>query len=363
MGNTRTGSAKRYPFEPDYAVAPGRTLEETIDALGMDQRELATRTGLSAKHVNLMMKGKAPITYDTANLLERVTGVSARMWNNLESNYREQLVRLEEKKRLEKDLAWLKGIPTAELIKRGKIERHRDKALLLREVLRFFGVASVSAWKGLWGSPKFSLRKSPAFKGLPGAMATWLRLGELEAQVTKYQPFDKSKFRVALAEIRCLTIELPEAFVPEMKKLCAAAGVAVVLVPEIRGAPASGATQWLTPNKAMILLSLRYKSNDQFWFSFFHEAGHILNDGKKQVFIDNGKSSDERDKRADRFAADYLIPPQRAAELNRLRSWAAIEEFAKSVGIAPGIVVGRLQRQGIIGYNRFNRLKLRLEWV
>jgi HTH-type transcriptional regulator/antitoxin HigA len=84
----------RYHYEPDYAVPPGRTLRETIDTLGIDQRELAARAGLSAKHVNQVIKGIAPITHDTAIRLERVTGVPARMWNNLEANYREQLARL-----------------------------------------------------------------------------------------------------------------------------------------------------------------------------------------------------------------------------------------------------------------------------
>lgn len=361
MAGTKATTARRYPFEPDYAVAPGRTLQETLEALGMGQRELALRTGLSAKHLNLIIKGKAPITYDTANLLEPVTGVPARMWNNLEMNYREQVARLE-KKRLEEDLAWLREIPTKELIRRGKIQEHSNRVALLQDVLSFFGVASVDAWKKLWASPKFTFRKSPAVKGKVGAMATWLRLGELEAHAIPCCSFDKSKFKAALDAIRPLTLEPPEVFVPAMTERCAAAGVVVVLVPEIKRAPASGATRWLTPNKAMIQLSLRYKSNDQFWFSFFHEAGHILHDGKKEVFIDDGESNDKREQRANRFAADYLIPPQWAAELQQLKRWKAIEKFAKSIGIAPGIVVGRLQREKAVGYNRFNGLKVRFQW-
>lgn len=362
MAGTKTTRARRHPFEPDYAIAPGRTLQETLESLGMGQRELALRTGLSTKHINLLIKGKAPLTYDTANLLERVTGVPARMWNNLEMNYRQQVAKLEARRRLERDLAWLREIPTRELIERGKIQDHSNKVALLQDVLSFFGVASVVAWKKLWASPKFTFRKSPAIKGKVGAMATWLRLGELEAHAIPCHSFDKTEFGAALAAIRPLTLELPEVFVPAMTERCASAGVAVVLVPEIIQAPASGATRWLTPDKAMIQLSLRYKSNDQLWFSFFHEAGHILHDSKKDVFVDDGESDDEREQRANRFAADYLIPPQRAAELHQLKGRKAIEKFAKSIGIAPGIIVGRLQRDRILGYNRFNGLKLRLKW-
>lgn len=360
---TRESTAKRYVFEPEYAVPPGRTLQETIDALGMGQRDLATRAGLSSKHINQIIQGIAPISHETAIRLEQVTGVPARMWNNLEVNYREQLAKLEEKKRLEHDLAWLKKIPTGELIKRGKIEKHTDRVLTLKAVLGFFGVADVEAWNKIWLSPTVAYRKSAVFQGKPEAMATWLRLGELEARAVPCAPFDKSRFRAVLHEIRAITVEKPEVFEPKMKGLCADAGVAVVLVPEIKNVPVSGATRWLTPEKAMLQLSLRYKTNDQFWFTFFHEAGHILCGGKKDVFIDLNHATGKGEREADSFAANHLIPPHSASELNGLKSTWAIEAFAESIGIAPGIVVGRLQHEGIIGYDQFNGLKMRYQWT
>lgn len=353
----------RYPYEPDYAVAPGRTLRETIDSLGIDQRELAARTGLSAKHINQVIKGVAPIAHDTAIRFERVTGVPARMWNNLEANYREQLTRMAEKERLRDALQWLRSIPTKELIRRGAIEECSDRVGLLEAVLCFFGVATVDAWNQIWLAPSHSLRKSPAFEAKPGPMATWLRLGELEARAIECRPFDKSTFKEALTEIRGLTTELPETFAPRMKELCARAGVATVLVLELRGAPASGATRWLTPRKAMIQLSLRYKTNDQFWFSFFHEAGHILCDGKKETFVDGELADDEREACANRFAANHLIPTNCSRELPRLQTGAAVESFARRIDLAPGIVVGRLQHEGILQHNQLNGLKRRFQWA
>jgi HTH-type transcriptional regulator/antitoxin HigA len=353
----------RYPYEPDYVVPPGQTLQETIDALGIDQRELAARTGLSAKHVNQVIKGIAPITHDTAIRLERVTGVPARMWNNLEANYREQKARLAERKRLENDLAWLRAIPTKELIRRGAIEVTTDKVGLLEAVLAFFGVASVEAWNEGWSKHQFAFRKSPTFRGSDGAMATWLRLGELEAQRIECKPFDRIAFRAALDEIRDLTVQSPEIFVPQMMELCAACGVALVLIPDTEGAPVSGAAKWLTASKAMICLNLRGKRNDRFWFTFFHEAGHILNDSKKETYIDVEYEDDPREHDANHFAATLLIPESYDEELQGLVSYRSVERFADQIGIAPGIVVGRLQREGIIGYDQFNGLKQRLEWV
>lgn len=359
----RKSTAKRYAFDPEYAVPPGRTLQETIDALGMGQRDLATRTGLSCKHINQIIQGSAPITHETAVRLEQVTGVPARMWNNLEVNYREQLAKLEEKKRLRNDLAWLKKIPTAELVKRKKLEKQTSRVHTLKAVLRFFGVADVKAWENIWLSPAVAYRKSPTFLGKPEAMATWLRLGELEAREVQCAPFDKTKFKTVLDQIRGLTVEQPDVFVPKMKTLCERAGVAVVLVPEIKNAPVSGATRWLTSEKAMIQLSLRYKTNDQFWFTFFHEAGHILLGGKKEAFIDLNHDKGPAEEEADRFAANHLIPSGRAGELHGLKNTQAIKVFAKSIGIAPGIVVGRLQHDGIIRYDQFNGLKIRYQWA
>jgi HTH-type transcriptional regulator / antitoxin HigA len=354
---------KRYAYEPDYAVPPGQTLQEAIDALGMDQRELAVRAKLSSKHVNQIVKGVATLTQDTAIRLERVTGVPARIWNNLEANYREQLARLAEKDRLQGDLEWLKTIPTRELIKRGAIGDTKDKIALLEAVLVFFGVASVEAWKEGWSMPQFAFRKSLAFEGKAGAMATWLRLGELEAHKVQCDPFDRTTFRNALDRIRRLTVEEPNVFVPRMVSLCARSGVALALIPEIQGAPVSGAAKWLTASKAMICLNLWGKSNDRFWYTFFHEAGHILNDSKKETFIDVKYQDDPREHQANHFAATILIPDEHDVELPQLRTYAAVQHFARRIGIAPGIVVGRLQRQGMIGFSQFNGLKRSLQWI
>lgn len=206
--------------------------------------------------------------------------------------------------------------------------------------------------------PATSFRKSQCFATKPGPTATWLRLGELEAQKIRTRPYNKNAFKTALAEIRKLTVKPPEVFQTRLAELCAKAGVAVVFVSGIRGCPAYGAARWLTPHKALIQLSLRGKSNDHLWFSFFHEAGHILNDPKKEVFIDSGQEEDEREEWANRFARDSLIPPSKAPELSSLRTSQAIEAFARSIGIAPGIVVGRIQKERGC-YNRFNELKTR----
>lgn len=355
-------SATKYAYSPDYAVPPGKTLAETIQAIGIDQTELAQRTGFTEKHVSQIVQGKATISPDAAIRLERVTGVPAHFWNNLEAQYQEQKARLESMEQLQSDLSWLDGIPVKELVDRCVVTASKDRVQTLEGVLRFFGVASVDAWRRGWSKPEFAFRKSKAVSPRGECIAAWLRLGELEAAKTDCQPYDAKKFQANLIEIRALTTQRPENFVPRMVDLCAEAGVALVLVREIKGAPVSGAAKWLTPTKAMICVNLRGKFNDRFWFTFFHEAGHILKDSKQEAFVDVDYQDDPRERSANEFASNLLIPDRWAKELPGLKSQAAVAQFATRIEIHPGIVVGRLQHEGLVPHSHLNALKVRLEW-
>lgn len=350
-------------FLPNYAIPPGETLLETIEAIGMSQAELAERTGRPKKTINEIIKGKASITPDTALQLERVLGVSASFWNNLERNYQETLARLNEEERLQKQISWLDELPLNMMIKFNWIKPYENKVQQLQEILNFFGIASLERWREKWLGPQLSFRKSHIFQSHPGALASWLRKGELEAQKIVCKPFNEDLFKNALNQIRSLTTHPPEMFQPETVRLCAESGVAVAFVPELPQIRVNGATWWLNPQKAVIQLSLRYKSDDQLWFSFFHEAGHILLHGKKDVFIEgDGKNSKEDE--ADKFASDFLIPSKQYREFIQSErcSRTVIQRFATDIGIAPGIVVGRLQHDHKISYSYCNDLKKRLAW-
>jgi len=353
---------KDLEYAPDYAVPPGETLLETIDALGMTQADLAARTGRTLKTINEIIKGKAPIRPETALQLERVLGIPASFWNNRDCNYREALARLEEKDRLKSQVRWLRELPVRPMVKLGWIRGFKDKVRQLQELLNFFGVASPDQWRELWGGREVAFRKSPAFESNPGAVAAWLRKGEVDANRLRCAPYDESKFRAALHKIRALTVETPEIFHSALVRLCAAAGVAVIFTPELPGTRVSGATRWLSPEKALIQLSLRYKTNDHLWFTFFHEAGHILLHGKRDVFLETDTIDDGKEKEANRFASNVLIPPGEYHKFieRGTKNESGIIHFAERLGIAPGIVVGRLQHDGILPQSYFNDLKIRL---
>jgi len=358
------GNKREYGYSPDYAVAPGETLLETIQAIGMNQAELAARTGRPLKTINEIIKGKEAITPRTALQLERVLGIPATFWNNLERNYQDALERIEERKRLTTQVEWLKKLPVRTMEKLGWIRRRQDKTGQVEELLNFFGVASPVQWDGLWSTGSVAYRKSSAFRSEAGAVAAWIRKGELEAKTITCLPYDEGKFRNALTRIRTLTKASLDDLLPEMTRLCAEAGVAVVSVPELDKTRVSGATRWLSPAKALIQLSFRYKTDDHFIFTFFHEAGHILRHGKRDMFIEGDDTVDGKEEEANRFASDFLIPPLAYQRLVRSvpRSVEAVRVFAKELGIAPGIVVGRLQHDGKIPRNYFNDLKRHVEW-
>lgn len=351
-------------FEPDWLSPPGDTIGDLLDERGWSQTEFAQRIGYTTKHVNQLIRGKAPISQETALRLERVLGSTARFWLQREAEYRETLARRAEQEQFSQDTDWLAELPLREMMHLGWVQECSSKAAQVAECLGFFGVATVAAWRERYLEPLVAFRASQRFEKQPGAVAAWLRQGERRADAIECVPFQRAAFRAVLHELRGLTNEPePEDFAPRLIELCASAGVAVVIEPAPRGCPVSGAVRWLTPETALLMLSLRYKSNDQLWFSFFHEAGHLLLHGKRLLFLEMEETlANDEEAEADAFARDFLIPRQRAPELQQMRSEAAVRQFAAEIGIAPGIVVGRMQKEGWLPWSHLNGLKERYDW-
>lgn len=355
------------PFSPDYGCPPGETLREVLERLGLTQAELADRTGRPKKTINEIVQGKAAITPDTALQFERVLHIDATFWLNLERAYQAAQARDAETERLTKSLPWLETLPVNEMVRRGWIPRRSDRVELLREVLSFFGIAFPDAWDDVWRETQkaTALRQGQSQDVDFGAIAVWLRRGEIEGRSRQCSPYDAGTFRDVLSHVRTLTTLPAETFCLEIKEHCASAGVAVVFLPEFQRLKIFGAARWLSPDKALIQLSLYYKREDQLLFSFFHEAAHVLLHGRRDIFVDFATARDNREEiEANRFAQDHLIPP---LELRRFiaranYSQSSLLEFARDVGIAAGIVVGRLQHDRNIRFNQLNELRQRVTW-
>ena len=350
-------------YEPDSVSPPGDTLMEALKDRGMSQLDLAERVGMTRKHVNRILAGEAPITPETALRLERALGIPARFWNNREQQYRDFLARRSEQEELGKRVEWLRHFPIRRMVELKWIASAKDRVGQLQELLNFFGVANPQAWDECWKQVEVAYRRSGRFESDPYALAAWLRKGEIEAQKIACDSHDPARLRAILTRIRGLTTAPPSVFQSKIQELCAACGVAAVFVPELPKT-ASGATRWLAPSKALLQLSLRYKTDDHLWFTFFHEAGHILLHRKKAIFLESDRRSGKEEGEADQFAADMLIPQQKldAFIAARAFSTASIRRFGQEHDIAPGIVVGQLQHKKAVPFSHFNGLKQRFDW-
>lgn len=355
-------------WKPGWTVSPGEILAEALQARGMSQSELARRMDRPVKTINEIVKGKAAITPDTAIQLERSLGISARVWNGLESRHREWLAFERADAELAEHVQWAAAFPLRDLVRHRLIPEGQSGTDRVAALLSYFRVGTPTAWDRQWLEPATSFRASPSYASSPQAVAAWLRWGEIEAEGAEIGAFDAPRFRSALQAVRPLTRREPFLQIVErVKELCAEAGVAVVLTPELTGTHLSGAARWRPGGGALIQLSLRHKTDDHFWFTLFHEGGHLL-EGKRRDYIDAvddpsaPNAADEAE--ADTFARDTLLPRAdyetfvQGGDFNE----ASVRSFAESQTVSAGIVVGRLQRDGWLDRTHLNKLKRSIRW-
>ena len=334
-------------YYSDLAVPPGEYLAEVLEEKGIYQADLARRMGRPIPAINEIIKGDKSITSETALQLEQVLGVPAHIWTGLEAQYQLVKARANEQAQLEKDIPLLAEIPFGELANLGFVKKTRIAFEKIKELQRFFGVSALSNMPQVKAfAPAF--RCSGKRKASPYALAAWLRCGEIEARKIETKPFSKEKLEAALAEIRKMTSQPPEVFLPVMKQMLAEAGVALVMLKHLPKTYANGATFWLGSDKAVVLMSIRGSWADIYWFSLIHELAHILKHDKRLTFIEDGECNPEVKKQedeADAFAGEQLIPGKSYEGFIQSEQFGsgAIRAFAKEIGVHPGIVVGRLQ--------------------
>ena len=368
---------KQEEFNPDWASPPGDTIADTINERGWTQVQLANRLGISKKHLNRLIQGKVALTDEMAFRLATVLGSTEQFWLRREAQYRQQLARLTAEGRYRTWHHWLEQFPLVEL-KRARIlpnKRTTDstKTEFVEELLRFFSIATPEQWNNNYVQMNVRFRRAQDCDFSIGAVTAWLRQGEIELEhIQKIEGYDlqysSKKFKAAIHKIRELTVCEPEEFQQRMQTYCMNAGVNLIFVPSIPKAKISGAARWINSQSPLIQLSLFGKFNDKFWFSFFHEAAHILlhAEEKEKIYLDDKfdtNSLNTFETEANEFAENLLIPTKYKAKLDTLKSELSIKKFASEIGIHPGIVVGRLQKEKIIQFSQLNKLKVRYEFV
>ncbi len=351
-------------IERELLSSPGDTILETIEYIKMSQAELADRLGKTASKVHDLITGKEPITYNTALQLEKVLGIDASFWLNREMNYRTKLARIEQEEASEEAKVWLKQQPIKELKNCGYIKAVKPGAAMVSEALEFYGVVNTAKWQSRYidDFATAAYRKSELHQTALAGMAAWLRMGELDMQKMQLPEYDKDAFKKSLDDIKKLVVLQPDDFAQQLQHICAKAGVAVVYTLCLPKAPVCGATRWFRSNP-LIQLTDRHKSNDQFWFTFYHEAGHVLLHGKKELFLEDfaGYNPDtEKEDEANTFASKHLLPEKAIDELPNSFTEEDIIAIAHKYNTHPAIVIGRVQHLKMAPYSFGSHLKIKI---
>lgn len=345
-------------LSPRWASPPGETVMQAAADRGIDDGELATMLSLAPSQLADLFSGLLPITLQLAETLSATVGASREFWITRDAQYHDDLRRVEADR-------WAQQFPIAQMVEFGWITKPADWHEQIDACLQYFQVDEPAGWETRYGSALQTalFRKSPTFETDAAATSAWFRACEAQAE---RQPtasrFDVDHFTDTVEDLVGLTkIKDPAKFIPHLTARCADAGVAVVVVRPPRGCPVSGVAR-RHQGRPIIQLSARHLSDDHFWFSFFHEAGHLALHSLEDIYVDsfdNGPN-DHIEAEANAFAERILFPA--GADVQRKPTLRTIVRTARANGVSAGIVVGQLQHRGVIEHGQFNDLKRRYAW-
>ena len=349
---------KSNEYLPQSVSHPGETLAEKLNELGMAQKEFAIRTNKPEQTIIKVISGESSITPDMAVQFENVLKIPAHFWLNRQQNYDISIARLKLIESLETGKEWAKSFPYPDMVKYGWLPSTNNLMERTQELYNFFSIANYVSWEGVYCKQKSKslFRISLAHTKEAHAVSAWLRQGEIQAQKINAPNFDVKKFKANLHTIKSVMAEHPTDYFQQLQQLCLQAGVKVVYTPCLPKAPIHGSTRWLgdTP---LIQLSARYKQNDRFWFTFFHEVGHILLHGKKYISLENIEYIDidvEKEKEADDFAIEWTFSKEQEQEVlnSDALTEGAIIEFAKKFNTHPALIIGRFHHSKQLPYSK-----------
>ncbi len=346
---------------PKWASPPGETILAVLHAKGMSVDLFRHEIGLNESQAAELFAGVMPVTPLLAKDLSRLVGSTAHFWMERQKQFRNTLDELAASE--PELLEWGASFPVQKMIESGWLPKPYAKTDIAFELLDFFDIESVEEWRKRYparlGLTKF--RTSQVLENdLPTTIA-WIRRGEVLAENIECGAWNRDGFHACLRSLKPLSRESdPEKFLPKLRKECAKYGVAVVVARSINGCAASGATIMLNKQKALLLLSARFLSDDQFWFSFFHEAGHLLlHSGEPHIEYDDASTSKQEDE-ANRFAEGVILESAGESTLQNMQvNSFSIARLARQCDVSPGVIVGQLQFRGRISPKTFNKFKIR----
>lgn len=352
------------------AFHPGYYVKDLIDAQGMNQEELAKRLQTSGKYVSDLINGRVNLTEEMVLRLSIVFGTSTAMWLNLNKTFIEKKLEIESKIREGEECSLVKQIDYKFWVELNLVKPATKAIDKVRELQKYFKVSSLSVLQQRDFLVQYRTTVSE-IKDINVINANaWVQTALNLGAQTCVQPFDKKTLMSQLGKIREMTIQEPEIFYPKMKKILADCGVALVVLPNLKNCGVNGAVKWMSKDKVVLAINDRRKYADSFWFSLFHELGHVMQQrikvlliSEKQDCLETNELLQKLETEADNFAQNILIPQKEYQQFVEQTSYFDknnITEFAEKLKIHPGIVVGRLQQDQRLRYDTtLNSLKVK----
>ena len=300
-------------YKPVRAFHPGVTLREKIVELGMSIKEFSLRSSKPEKTINAVLNGSSSITPDMAVAFEQVTRIPAHMWLNLQSTY--DIYKAKEKKsesfQNPATLAWAECFPYEIMAALQWVPETAESVEKVESLFAFFGLTSVNAWEDLYLHQELKVAFSISLQEAsnPYALSSWLRRGEVLAlEIETATPFDINALKAIIPEMIALARKEHGDYIIPLRSLCSKAGIRLVVVPLIPNAPVNGCVRWIGESPC-ILLTDHIKDSERFWHYFFHEIGHIILHGKKDIFLEDETMCNDplKESEADRFAEGILL--------------------------------------------------------
>mmetsp|Transcript_17925 Transcript_17925/g.27205 ORF Transcript_17925/g.27205 Transcript_17925/m.27205 type:complete len:375 (-) Transcript_17925:6129-7253(-) len=357
-------------FEPNWASPPGDTISRLAAAGNVPIHELAERIGFEEDVFAGIMEGRVQICSEVADALSAELGASRQFWSERYNQFLTDKARIANSVPAESLSTWGQSFPARALRELGWLPKGSRGARLSEDILGFFGCENISSWNERYsaGIGQVAFRTSFAFEADEMATLAWLRVGEVQSEGLTLARFSASDFKKRLPELKKLcALKRPEVFFPKLQQACAEHGVGLVSSRAPKGCRASGATWTNTNGNPIVLLSFRYLSEDHFWFTFFHEAAHVVLHGTDHISVDGSDPSpfgaSQCEDEADVFAQETLVPANiRDEMLNAVPTRPHVRKVARMAGVTPGIIVGQLQKAGVLQPHQFNELKRRYKW-
>lgn len=345
-------------FHPGYYVA------EIIEDMGITQAEFAIRMGTTTKTLSQIVNGKANISNDLAQKLSSMLGTSIEFWLNLQAAFDEKVIEISKAKTIDEQAEIVSAIDYSYFVKLANLPVAKTAREKIDNLCSYFRIADLRILKQSDFLVNFRTGIATVEdKNIINSRA-WLQTALNVAARIETAPFNADKLKAYIPEIRAMTLQNPEVFLPRLREIFSDCGIAFVLLPYLKNSGINGAVKWINQDRVVLAMNDRRLNADTFWFSLFHEIKHVLQQKTKTVFVSSSKQEmkamDEKlEEEADIFAQNTLIPicDYRQFAPSRYTSDAEIIAFAKKIGIHPGVVAGRLQHDHIIAQNRCSSLR------